>query len=457
MAATSVLIEGSAFSGPSRPELLSDRLPIFPETSRVDSTNQLVIGGVNAVDLVTEYGTPLYVFDDETLRNQCRRFKEEFGVIYPEVRVSYACKALMLKPLARLLAQEGMGLDVVSAGEMAVARAVGYPPKGVYFHGNNKGPEELALGLEWNIGCVVVDNFHELQLLNVIAGEKGKIQDVLLRISPGVDPHTHSHTTTGILDSKFGFAVANGQAEEAVRKAQAAPNLQLIGIHVHLGSPIFELEPFAGGIRVAMDFAMEMRKRHGLELREFSPGGGFAIQYTSSRPAPPVSAYAKTIVDALRRACDQHGFELPCLVVEPGRAIVGRAGVALYSVGARKDIPGVRTYVSVDGGMGDNIRPAIYDASYEALVAGRVNSEELETVTIAGKYCESGDLLIKNIDLPPLVAGDVVAIPASGAYCIPMGSNYNSAPKPAVVLVKQGETTVWRRRETFADIMQTEA
>ena len=436
--------------------MFADRLPVFPETARIDDSDHLVIGGVRATDLAREFGTPLYVFDEVTLRRQCAGFIREFSSRYPDVGVSYACKALMLRPLARLIAEEGLGLDVVSGGELAIARAAGFPMERVYFHGNNKGPEELALALDWDLGRVVVDNFHEMAMLDRLAAERGVRQDVLLRLSPAIDPHTHHHTTTGVLDSKFGFAIANGQAEEAVKEALGSSALDLVGLHVHLGSPIFELDPFAQGIGVTLGFAAQMRDQRGLDLREFSPGGGFAIQYTPEQPAPAIDEYAEVITSALKAGCAQYGFKLPRLVIEPGRAVVGRAGVALYTVGARKEIPGVRTYVSVDGGMGDNIRPAIYDSRYVALSAGYIQSGEEEVVTIAGKYCESGDVLIRDIPMPPLRAGDVVAIPASGAYCIPMASNYNAAPKPAIVVVKDGKARPWRRRETIEDLMQAD-
>lgn len=434
--------------------MFGDRLPLFPETATVGSNNQLYIGGVNAVDLAEEFGTPVYVYDEATLRGQCSRFMKEFSFRSPRVAVSYASKAFLCRPLARLIAEEGLGLDIVSGGELGIAMAAEFPAERIYFHGNNKTGDELEMALDARVGRVVVDNFHELLLLNALAGQAQLKQDILLRISPGIDPHTHHHTTTGITDSKFGFTLANGQAEDAVRQARSVANLNLVGLHTHLGSPIYELEPYTQGIQVMIEFAAAMRDRHGLRFEEFSPGGGFAVQYTSDNPAPTIAAYAETITQALKKNCAHHGLDLPRLVVEPGRSIVGRAGVALYTVGAIKNIPGIRKYVSVDGGMGDNIRPAIYGSTYEALVANRVEGESVEKVTIAGKYCESGDVLIKDIDLPAMRAGDIVAIPASGAYCIPMSSNYNAAPRPPVVLVSKGEARLWRRRETVQDLVQ---
>ena len=258
------------------------------------------------------------------------------------------------------------------------------PPHAVYFHGNNKGREELSEALEWNIGRIVVDSLHELELLDRLCQDAGRVQEILIRVSPGVDPHTHVHTTTGILDSKFGFALQTGQAEEVVRRSLRSSNLKLVGLHFHLGSPIFDLEPYRAAMELVLEFASRFREE-GLTLEEISPGGGFAIAYTRDQEPPPVGDYAEAIVSTMLTTCRSLGMEAPRLVIEPGRAIVGPAGLALYSVGAIKDIPGVRTYVSVDGGMGDNIRPALYDAAYEAVVAGRMNKKPSQMVTIAGK------------------------------------------------------------------------
>lgn len=431
---------------------------VFPLDTTVNEKNHLVIGGCDAANLVAEFGSPLYVFDERTLREQCRGFVQAFASRYPHTRVIYAAKAYLNLALARILREEGLGLDVVSGGELAIARAAGFPMEQVYFHGNNKLPQELSEALAAGLGRYVVDNFHELELLNRLAGERGQRASVLLRLSPGIDPHTgHSHTTTGILDSKFGFPISTGQAADALRQAQAARHLDLVGLHAHLGSPIFEREPYAQGIEALLEFAARMRDEHGLELREFSPGGGFAVQYVRESPAPTPGEYAETIVPTLQQGLARLGLPEPLLVIEPGRAIVARAGVALYTVGARKEIPELRTYVSVDGGMSDNIRPAIYGSRYEAVVANRVDSDQQEVVTIAGKYCESGDILIKDIALPPLQAGDILAIPASGAYCLSMASNYNAALRPPIVLVRPGWARLIRRRETYQDLMSTDS
>jgi diaminopimelate decarboxylase len=411
-----------------------------------------MIGGCDTIELTKQYGTPLYVFDEATLRNRCRTFISEFSQIYDRVSVLYASKAFINLPLAELFRDEGMGLDVVSGGEMALAKVAEFPPDRVYFHGNNKTPEELEAALEWGIGRIVVDGFEELELLNSLAGKHRRIQPILLRLSPGIDPHTHSHTTTGVLDSKFGFPMATGQAGEAVRLALKAANLNLVGLHCHLGSPIFELEPYKAAVRAVISFAAGFVK-DGLQLREFSPGGGYAIAYMRNDRPPTVAQYAEAIVSSLIESCKAAKLPPPLLVVEPGRSIVGPAGVSLYRVGRIKEIPRVRTYAAVDGGMGDNIRPALYGSKYEAVVASRMNAAPEFTVTIAGKFCESGDVLVRDAVLPRLVPGDIIALPAAGAYAPSMASVYNLNPRPAIVMAMAGRAKLIRRRESYQDMM----
>ena len=428
---------------------------LFPLTANVNEAGRLEIGGCDTIDLATEFGTPLYVYDEDTLRRICREFVGEFAGRYPDSLVAYASKAFLNPAIGRLAMEEGLGLDVVSGGELALGRAIEFPPELMYFHGNNKTRPELELALDYGVGRVVVDSFHELRMLDELAGSRGEVQDVMLRLSPGVDPHTHVHTTTGILDSKFGFSVETGHAALAIRQALAAPNLDLVGVHFHLGSPIFELEPYSIAIDTVLTFVSQFRDE-GLELREFSPGGGFAIGYVREQPPPAIADYAQVIASATRDRCADLSLGTPRLVVEPGRSVVGRAGVALYSVGGTKDIPTVRRYVSLDGGMGDNIRPALYEARYEAVLASRMHDVPENTVTLVGKYCESGDVLIRDIELPTLAEGDVVAIPSSGAYAPPMSSNYNLNPRPAIVMVNDGDARLIRRRETFEDMMRVE-
>ena len=425
---------------------------VFPSSTEVAPSGHIKIGGVDLADLAAEFGTPLYLYDEASLRGQCREYIEEFRSRYPDVKVAYASKAFLNLALVRIFAEEGLGLDVVSGGELAMAVKGGMPPERIYFHGNNKSPQELAYAVEQGCGVVVVDNFYEMETLDEIAGGRGVRQDILLRISPGVDPHTHHHTTTGTLDSKFGFPLETGQAAEALGKALGSGHLNLLGLHFHLGSPIFETEPYAEAIKRALEFAAGQRAA-GLDLQELNVGGGFAIRHTRDDEPPTVARYADVIVSTLNAECQRLGLTPPLLTIEPGRSVVGRAGVALYSVGATKDIPGVRKYVSVDGGMGDNIRPALYGAHYEAVAATRANDPPTESITLAGKFCESGDVLVRDFPLPALRAGDLIAIPAAGGYAPSMASNYNLAPRPAIVMVNDGQARLIRRRESYDDLM----
>lgn len=425
---------------------------ILPDTALLNESGHLSIGGCDLVRLAEEFGTPLYIFDEVTLRRRCTEYGTEFGSRYPDTLVIYACKAFINRALAQLFKEEGLGLDVVSAGELAIAKSVDFPLSKVYFHGNNKTREELELALNWGVGRIVVDNFYELSLLTEVAKKAGIVQDILLRLCPGIDPHTHRYVATGVADSKFGFPMA--QAKEALARSLSAPNLNLVGLHVHLGSLIYELEPYQETVEVVLRFAAEMRDERGFELLEFSPGGGFAIQHTLDTPAPSTADFAQAITSPLLSVTEELGLHQPRLIVEPGRGIVGRAGVALYQVGAIKEIPGVRKYISVDGGIGDNIRPALYGARYEAIAANKMAADEMEVVTIAGRYCQSGDVLIRDISMPKLEPGDIIAVPCSGAYSIPMASNYNAVLKPAIVLVKEGEARLIRRRETHEDLIR---
>ena len=429
---------------------MTSRLILFPSTTEVNEQGHLAIGGCDTVELAAEFGTPLYLFDEFGLRSKCREFKDEFGRRYADTTVAYSCKAFTNKALLLLLNEEGLGLDVVSEGELGIAKSVGFPLDRVFFAGNNKSRREIGLGLEWGVGRMVVDNFHELEILGEMTQAQGYTPDILLRITPGVDPHTHQYIATGIIDSKFGIPLA--VAEEAVARAMSMPGVNPVGLHFHIGSSIYEIEPYRESIRYILKFANEMKQKYGFELRELDIGGGFAIQYTVDSPAPPISDYAEAIISSLITGCRELGLELPKLVVEPGRSIVGQAGVALYTVGVVKDIPGVRCYVSVDGGMADNIRPALYGAKHEAVVANKVLEKEAGKVTIAGKFCEPGDVLIRDISLPPPIAGDILAVAGCGAYCLTEAMNYNASFKPAVVMVDEGKARLIRRRETLEDL-----
>lgn len=432
----------------------SHKLSLFPLTAKVDSRGHLHIGGCDCIKLSKKFGTPLYVFDEDTIHSRCEEFKTEFTRRYSDTIILYASKAFLSRALATIIKEEGLGLDVVSGGELSLAQSADFPKEDVYFHGNNKTADELKLALDWGIGRIVVDNFDELELLNSLARERGVRQNILLRLTPGVDPHTHRHTTTGILDSKFGFPLAIGQAETAVAKAISASHLNLVGLHFHLGSPIPDTSPYEAAISLVLKFAKEMKDGHGFSLDEFSCGGGFAVRYTIDQQIPGIADYAEAITARVKGLAKELGLTRPKLIIEPGRAVVAQAGVALYTVGSIKEIPGVRKYVCVDGGMGDNIRPALYEARYEALVANKVGQDETKKVTIAGKYCESGDILARDVRLASVSAGDIIAIPVSGAYSIPMSSNYNLVPRPAIAMVKDGKARLIRKRETYKDLIR---
>ena len=428
---------------------------VFPDTTTINDKGHLVIGDCSVADLASKYGTPLYIIDEDTVRNRCTSFRVAFKELYPNSQIIYGSKAFANLAITKIIVDEELGLDVVSGGELALANAGGAPSKSIYFHGNNKSRQELTEAVSLGIGRIVIDSFYEIDLLEEIGCQTNKTQDVLIRVSPAVDPHTHSYISTGILDSKFGFAIDTGDAAFAVKKVISSPHLNLIGLHCHIGSQLFEFDPYQKAIQVAIKFASDMRDE-GLTLYEFSPGGGFGIAYTKDDNPPSITEFAYAITSEVISACKDFSLEHPKLLIEPGRSIIGPAGVAAYTTGARKVIPGIRTYLSVDGGMGDNIRPALYQASYEAVVANKMNNTSSDKVTIAGKYCESGDILINDVNLAPTEPGDIIAIPATGAYCIPMSSNYNMSPRPCVVLVKGGSSRVIRRRETYEDLMASD-
>ena len=426
------------------------RLPLFPINTKINDLGHLVIGGCDTVALTAEFGTPLYIYDELTLRSVCREFKEEFGKRYAQFQIIYASKAYSNGTLLHLVNEEGLGLDVVSEGELGIAKAAKFPMNNVYFHGNNKSQRELETALKWQVGRIVVDNFHELEMLDKLTQELDIKQNVLLRMTPGVDPHTHRYTSTGSLDSKFGFPLP--LKEEAVARALKIRWLNVLGLHFHIGSLIYEPEPYVESVKFILNFAAEMRKKYGFKLKELDTGGGFAVQYTIDKPVLPTAVYAERITSTVIKECKKNELELPKLIIEPGREIVARAGVALYTVGVIKQIPGVRTYASVDGGMGDNVCPALYGEKMEAVLANRMRAHVAGKVTISGKFCESGDILISDIVMPKMNSGDIVAIAGVGAYSIPESMNYNAFFKPPVIMVKDGKAKLIRRRETLADI-----
>jgi diaminopimelate decarboxylase len=417
-----------------------------------------VIGGCDVNDLAEQYGTPLYIFDEQDVLTRARGYRDALKATYPAPStVCYASKAYSAPWILSLLAEEGLGLDVVSAGELYVGLRSRFPAERIYFHGNNKGQDELELALSEGIGRIVVDNLDEIALLGRIASQRGIRQAVLLRVSPSVDAHTHAHLTTGKLDTKFGLGIESGAAEEGVRAILAQRSLDLRGYHAHIGSQIHEMEPYEAAVDRLFAFAKEMRDKHGVQLREISPGGGYGVRYTANDPTTKAVDMIRRVGEVVAAAARKAGFgELPELTIEPGRSMVAPAAVALYRVGSVKRIPDGRTYVAVDGGMADNIRPTAYGAKYSAVLANRADDGGATDVAIAGKYCETGDILIQHIDLPLPRVGDLVAIPTAGAYHLSMASNYNMALRPAVVVVANGKARLVRRRETFEDLLLPE-
>lgn len=429
---------------------MNKRIALFPYGSVINAANHLSIGGCDVVELASKYGTPLYLFGEQTLRKRCREFKSEFGKRYVNTTVVYASKAFLHTAMASLLRDEGLGMDVVSGGELHIAETAGFPMDMVYFHGNNKSTDELNMALKRRVGRIVVDNLDELRTLAVLAQENGCIQDILLRVTPGVDAHTHSHIATGGVSSKFGFPL--NSVEAGISCAMSLPSINLIGLHFHIGSLIGETEPYLAAIDVVLELASDMQKKYGFELHELNVGGGYAVPYVVGDEIPEIAYYAEQITGRIVAKCQFLDMALPKLVIEPGRSIVAQAGVALYRVGHIKDVGGQVRYVAVDGGMADNIRPAFYSARYEAVLANRMDEKDTDTVTIAGRFCESSDILVRDIKLPPVNTGDIIAVPVCGAYCLPMASNYNAVLKAPIVMVSDGLDRLIRRRETYQDL-----
>lgn len=427
---------------------------VLPITAQINPEGHLEIGGCDTVELAKKYGTPLFIMDEETLRGQCRAYMEAFGTKGVDFEVIYASKAFTCIAMCQIVKQEGLALDVMSAGELYTAIRAGFPMEKIFLHGNNKTPDELELALDNNVGRVVVDGFSELELLNKIAGDKGRVQPILLRVTPGIKPQTHSYIQTGQIDSKFGFGLQDGLALNAVKRALELRNVDLRGIHAHIGSQIFELGSFAKAIEIIMGFVKQIKDETGLTIDELNTGGGLGIKYKAIDEPSTIEEYANVIVDGVIKEANHLGLPIPRIMVEPGRSIVANAGVTIYTVGAIKEIPNIRTYVSVDGGMSDNMRPMLYGAVYEALLANRAGDEPNTVVTVAGKHCESGDILIRDIELPHPEIGDILCTPATGAYGYVMANNYNRQPRPGVVLVNDGAAREIIRRETLEDLVK---
>lgn len=422
-------------------------------TSKINDKGHLEIGGCDVTDLARQFGTPLYIVDEDLVRGRAREYVEAFKASGLKFQVAYASKAFSVMAMCAIAEQEGLSLDVVSDGELYTALQAGFPAARIHFHGNNKTPEEIEMALDAGIGCFVVDNFDELHLLNAIAGEKGQKVNILLRITPGVEAHTHDYISTGQQDSKFGFDLGNGTAREAIGQAIQLPNLELLGVHSHIGSQIFEVEGFRMAVDKVAQFAVAIRSELNVTFKVVNLGGGFGIRYVEGDKPLPISEYVGAITGAIKDNFNQADYPLPEIWVEPGRSMVGDAGTTLYTIGTSKHIPGVRKYIAVDGGMTDNPRPALYQSKYEAVVANRANEPAEETVSIAGKCCESGDMLIWDLDIPKANNGDLLAVFCTGAYNYAMASNYNRIRRPAVVFVKDGQADLAVKRESLDNIV----
>ena len=422
-------------------------------TSKINDKGHLEIGGCDVTDLARQFGTPLYIVDEDLVRGRAREYVEAFKASGLKFQVAYASKAFSVMAMCAIAEQEGLSLDVVSDGELYTALQAGFPAARIHFHGNNKTSEEIEMALDAGIGCFVVDNFDELHLLNAIAGDKGQKVNILLRITPGVEAHTHDYISTGQQDSKFGFDLGNGTAREAIGQAIQLPNLELLGVHSHIGSQIFEVEGFRMAVDKVAQFAVAIRSELNVTFKVVNLGGGFGIRYVEGDKPLPISEYVAAITGAIMDNFNQADYPLPEIWVEPGRSMVGDAGTTLYTIGTSKHIPGVRKYIAVDGGMTDNPRPALYQSKYEAVVANRANEPAVETVSIAGKCCESGDMLIWDLDIPKANNGDLLAVFCTGAYNYAMASNYNRIRRPAVVFVKDGQADLAVKRESLDNIV----
>ena len=426
------------------------------ESLSVDENGVLCIGGANALNIAKEYGTPVYVMDEDLIRKNCRIYKDAMDKHYGgNGLVLYASKAFSCKRMVKIVKEEGLGLDVVSGGELYTAIKADFPMDKVYFHGNNKTEDELNLAVDNGVGTIVVDNVFELEKLNAIAEKKDKTVNIMFRIKPGIDAHTHEFVMTGQIDSKFGVALETGEAMEAYKTAKQMKNLNIVGVHCHIGSQIFDIEPFEHAASVMMGFIADL-KAEGIEIEQMNLGGGYGIKYVPEDNPIDYDAYIEAVSKVVKKAAAEKGIAMPKILMEPGRSIVASAGTTLYNIGGVKEIPNVRTYVSVDGGMADNPRFIMYGSQYHALLANNPLAKEEKEVTIAGKCCESGDLLIKDIKMPKLKAGDILAVLATGAYNYSMASNYNRIPKPPVVMVSGGKPSLVIKRETYEDIVKND-
>ncbi|MFZ4452202.1 diaminopimelate decarboxylase [Salibacterium aidingense] len=425
-------------------------------TSTINEHGLLEIGGVDTVKLARDYGTPVYIYDVALIRERAKGFQNAFEDAGIPYQVAYASKAFSCVAMVQLAAELNLSLDVVSAGEMMTAKKADFPMERVHFHGNNKSPEEIEFALDLGIGCIVVDNFFELSLLQEKVKTKKQPMNVLLRTTPGVEAHTHEYISTGQEDSKFGFDLESGQADQAVETLQKDPFLNLRGVHSHIGSQIFDTDGFVLTVEKLFNVFKRWQHQYNFVPEVFNAGGGFGIRYVEGDEPLAPEDYVKDLILAVKKEAEDAGMNIPEIWIEPGRSITGDAGTTLYTVGAQKDIPGVRKYISVDGGMTDNIRPALYNAEYEGVLANRAHEEHKELFAVAGKCCESGDMLIWNLPLPPVESGDILAVFCTGAYGYAMANNYNRITRPPVVFVENGRTDLVVQGESLEDLLKND-
>lgn len=432
-----------------------------PLTYSVDSEQEISIGSLKLKDLVKQFGSPLYILCEETIRERARQYTQAFNDFYEaDTLVVYASKALNTRAICKIIDQEGLGLDVVSGGELYTALSVNFPTDRIIFHGNNKSYEELEMAIENEIASIMLDNFHELNLISTILETSERLRskkiNFTIRLTPGIECHTHEYIKTGKIDSKFGFNL--NEVDKVIKTIQELQNkfenISIKGLHAHIGSQIFETEPHKDVPSVLLQELKKIQDTYNIKLQDLNVGGGLGIKYMESDDPPEIRDWVKIICDSVKANCEKLDLELPRILVEPGRSLLGPAGLTVYEVGNIKDIPGLRKYVAVDGGMADNVRPIMYQAEYEATVDSKVNSYETEKVTIAGKYCESGDILIKDIELPKVESKDLIVIFSTGAYNYSMASNYNRVTKPAMILVNRGKADIIVKRESLEDLIR---
>ena len=427
------------------------------EHININEHGHLVFGGVDTVELTEKYGTPLYVMDENIIRDNIRKYKQTLEAEYGNnCMICYASKAFSCKEIYRIVNDEGIGTDVVSAGELLTAVSVDFPCEKIVFHGNNKSEEELLLALNCDVGMVIVDNINELETLNYLAKKVNKKANISLRIKPGVEAHTHEFIRTGAIDSKFGFALETGEAFEAVKLTRTLENLVLKGFHCHIGSQIFDVEPFELTSEIMLEFMLKVKNETGIYANHLNLGGGFGIKYTDEDKNIDYADYTKAVAAKIKEKCGELGLLIPFISIEPGRSITGQAGITLYKIGVVKDIPGHRQYVLIDGGMTDNPRYIMYGAKYDMITANKANAPLTTKITLAGKCCESGDLIGENMPAPELESGDIIAVLATGAYNYSMASNYNRLQKPAVVMVKNGKSRTIINRESLNELLKND-